>query len=319
MPAGIVYLTPPTTVMPISLSRAFTETQTWPARVNEYHDGASQRSLLLPQVRRSWQLTKRLTGVAANTLRTFWQMTGTAAFYFYNPKETSPLFSYDASGAATAGRRLVRFTTDWTQSAGLGRLDIPVGLIECIDGSPVLSANLGIVISQAWFQTNLDLANQCTAAEALVNLVAPLHGPGGVAVWGAAGGPSVVIGLSQNCAAINAAIATVSTMERWRALWLTVQAAVAAGMKSIVVMADGPDDYSGTILLSTLIAECVAAGATVYILGFYNSNGLWTYNPGPDATNFASLAAGTGGVYYPVATSGALAGVMPGIAAALLS
>ena len=319
MPAGIVYLTPPTTVMPISLSQAFTETQTWPARVNEYHDGASQRSLLLPQVRRSWQLTKRLTGVAANTLRTFWQMTGTAAFYFYNPKETSPLFSYDASGAATAGRRLVRFTTDWAQSAGIGRLDIPVGLIECIDGSPVLRANLGIVISQAWFQTNLDLASQCAAAEALVNLVAPLHGPGGVAVWGAAGGPSVVIGVSQDCAAINAAIATVSTMERWRALWLTVQAAVVAGMKSIVVMADGPDDYTGIITLSQLIALCVAAGAKVYILGFYNSTAIWLYNPGPDATNFTALAAGTGGVYYPVATPGALAGVMPGIAAALLS
>ena len=319
MPAGIVYLTPPTTVMPISLSRAFTETQTWPARVNEYHDGASQRSLLLAQVRRSWQLTKRLTGVAANTLRTFWQMTGTAAFYFYNPKETSPLFSYDASGAATAGRRLVRFTTDWTQSAGLGRLDIPVSLIECIDGSPELTANLGIVISQAWFQTTSDLANQCAAAEALVNLVAPLDGPGGVAVWGAVGGASLIVGLSHDCGAINAAIAATTSMQRWRALYVSVQAAVVAGMKSIVVMADGPDDYTGIITLSQLIALCVAAGAKVYILGFYNSTAIWLYNPGPDATNFAALAAGTGGVYYPVATSGGLAGVMPSIAAALLS
>ena len=197
--------------MPISLSRAFTETQTWPARVNEYHDGASQRSLLLPQVRRSWQLTKRLTGVAANTLRTFWQMTGTAAFYFYNPKETSPLFSYDASGAATAGRYRVRFTSDWTQSAGLGRLDIPVSLIECIDGSPGTYRQSGYRhLCKPGFKRTWIWRISALAAEALVNLVAPLHGPGGVAVWGAAGGPSIVIGLSHDCAAINAAIATVS-------------------------------------------------------------------------------------------------------------
>ena len=95
--------------MPLALSRAFTETHSFTSsRVNEYADGASQRSALLQIGRRSWQLSKHLPPATMDLLRAFWIAQGTAPFYFYNPKETSPAFSYDATGVATAGRYRVR-------------------------------------------------------------------------------------------------------------------------------------------------------------------------------------------------------------------
>ena len=90
---GTVKLVRPTAVMPLSLCRAFTETQTWPARVNEYRDGRSQRAALLDQPRRSWRLAKRLPFSLLQELRDFWSGQGEKAFWFYNPKETNPRFS----------------------------------------------------------------------------------------------------------------------------------------------------------------------------------------------------------------------------------
>ena len=121
--------------MPLSLSRAFTESQAFATRVNEYHDGTSQRSTMLDSPRRSWQLTKRLTAEDLTELREFWQEHGAGVFWFYNPKETSPPFSYDPTGAATAGRYRVRFANAWSQSAGVGRLDASVELVELFRGA----------------------------------------------------------------------------------------------------------------------------------------------------------------------------------------
>jgi len=132
MPFGVLNLVTPTVVMPLSFSRAFTETRTWPARVNEYHDGTTQRSPMLSLPRRSWALTKHLPPAALLALRNFWQAQCLASFYFYDPAETVPRYSYDPTGAAPAGRYCVRFASAWSQQTGMGSADAAVELMELL-------------------------------------------------------------------------------------------------------------------------------------------------------------------------------------------
>jgi hypothetical protein len=126
---GVVPLFAPTAVFPASLSVAFTEVQTWPARVNEYRDGTTQGTAMLGKVQRSWKKTKRLSPSALSTLLAFWQAQGAGAFWFYNPAET---LVCDPTGVATAGRYRVRFDGPWNQTIGLARGDVPVQLVETI-------------------------------------------------------------------------------------------------------------------------------------------------------------------------------------------
>ena len=132
MPSGVIQLTTPTAVMPLSLSRAFTETLTWPACVNEYHDGTTHRGAMLSRPRCSWSLTKHLRPATLIALRNFWRSQCLASFYFYNPPETNPRYSYDPTGAATAGRYVVRFASAWSQSTGIGSIDAAIQLIEVL-------------------------------------------------------------------------------------------------------------------------------------------------------------------------------------------
>jgi hypothetical protein len=132
MPFGVIQLSVPTVVMPLSFSRAFAETRSWPARVNEYHDGTTQRSPMLSAPRRSWASSKHLPPATLLALRDFWQSQGVASFYFYNPVETAPRYSYDPTGAATAGRYTVRFASAWSQQTGMGSIDAAVELIEVL-------------------------------------------------------------------------------------------------------------------------------------------------------------------------------------------
>ena len=75
---------------------------------------------MLGRSRRSWKLAKRLPPAAMETLREFWQARRLDAFFFYNPTETEPRYSYDPTGVATAGRYAVRFNSPWSQTAGRG-------------------------------------------------------------------------------------------------------------------------------------------------------------------------------------------------------
>jgi hypothetical protein len=51
-------------------------------------------------------------------------------FYFYDPYETVPKFSYDPTGAATQGHYTVRFEGPWEQAVGLARADVEISLVE---------------------------------------------------------------------------------------------------------------------------------------------------------------------------------------------
>lgn len=129
---GSVANAAPTTVLPQSLCRAFSHSRAYPILENEYKDGTSQRSVLATTSRKKWTLRKRLTPTQLSTLRTFYDArNGThEPFYFYDPYETSPKFSYDPTGVAGTGRYVVRFNTDWAQFVGPGRSDVDIELIE---------------------------------------------------------------------------------------------------------------------------------------------------------------------------------------------
>jgi len=122
----------PATVLPLSLCRSFVHERAYPLIENEYKNGESQRSVLATNSRKRWRLAKRLTAAALQTLRAFYDARNgsTEAFYFYDPFETSPKFSYDPTGQATTGRYTVRFNGDWQQASGPGRSDVQIELLE---------------------------------------------------------------------------------------------------------------------------------------------------------------------------------------------
>jgi hypothetical protein len=87
-------------VLPQNLCRAFTHSREYPVLENEYKNGESQRSALVTNSRKKWRLAKRLTTAALQTLRDFYDARKgrTEPFYFYDPYDTVPKFSYDPSG-----------------------------------------------------------------------------------------------------------------------------------------------------------------------------------------------------------------------------
>jgi phage-related protein len=119
-------------VLPQSLCRAFARSQEYPVAENEYRNGETQRSAAATNSRKRWRLVKRLTSDRLQQLRTFYaaRKGPTEPFYFYDPYETNPKFSWDPTGVAIAGRYTVRFDCGWEQSCGLGRSDVTIELLE---------------------------------------------------------------------------------------------------------------------------------------------------------------------------------------------
>ncbi len=122
----------PATVLPQTLCRAFVHEREYPVIDNEYRNGESQRSAQAATSRKKWRLSKRLSPANLQALRNFYDArNGThEPFYFYDPYETNPKFSWDPTGVETTGRHTVRFNMDWNQSAGPGRSDVEIELIE---------------------------------------------------------------------------------------------------------------------------------------------------------------------------------------------
>jgi len=129
---GSVQNAAPATVLPNSLCRAFAHAREYPVVENEYRNGESQRAVLATNSRKRWRLAKWLTPALLQQLRAFYEARKGPAepFYFYDTYETSPKFSHDPTGVATAGRYTVRFADEWSQSVGPGRSDVQIELIE---------------------------------------------------------------------------------------------------------------------------------------------------------------------------------------------
>jgi len=129
---GSVQNASPVGVLPWSLSRAFVRSQEYPVLDNEYAGGESQRSVLASNSRKRWRLAKRLTPTELTALRDFYEARKgpQEPFYFYDPWDANPKFSYDPTGQATQGRYTVRFAGGWEQSAGIGLIEVTLELVE---------------------------------------------------------------------------------------------------------------------------------------------------------------------------------------------
>jgi len=129
---GSVQNASPVGVLPWSLSRAFVRSQEYPVLDNEYAGGESQRSVLASNSRKRWRLAKRLTPTELTALRDFYEARKgpQEPFYFYDPWDANPKFSYDPTGQATQGRYTVRFAGGWEQSAGIGLIEVTIELVE---------------------------------------------------------------------------------------------------------------------------------------------------------------------------------------------
>jgi hypothetical protein len=129
---GSVANAAPSTVLPISLSLAFVHTREYPVIDNKYCNGESQRAVLAVNSRKAWRLAKRLTPTLLQQLRAFYiaRKGPVEPFYYYYPHETNPKFSHDPTGAATTGRYIVRFDSEWAQTVALGRVNVEIALIE---------------------------------------------------------------------------------------------------------------------------------------------------------------------------------------------
>ncbi len=129
---GSVQNASPATVLPWSLCKAFTRSQDFPVLENEYANGESQRSRLADTSRKSWKTARRLAPSVLQTFRDFCVARNGPheAFYFYDPWDTNPKFSYDPTGVETVGRYTVRFEGTWEQMAGMGRADVDISLLQ---------------------------------------------------------------------------------------------------------------------------------------------------------------------------------------------
>jgi hypothetical protein len=109
--AGTIASAAPSVVMPYSLAIAFRQQREYVNDENRYMAGEVQRSALVTTSRKTWTITKNLTNAQVAALRTFYlaQQGGLIEFWFYDVFETSPKFSYDMTGAASAGRYAARF------------------------------------------------------------------------------------------------------------------------------------------------------------------------------------------------------------------
>jgi len=129
---GSVQNASPVAVLPWSLSVAFVRSQEYPVLENEYRNGESQRSVEATNSRKAWRRHLRLALSQLAVLLSFYMEHHgpLIPFYFYDPYETSPKFSYDATGQSLAGRYTVRFGGVWVHSIGLGRADVTIELVE---------------------------------------------------------------------------------------------------------------------------------------------------------------------------------------------
>ncbi|MBN1567936.1 MAG: hypothetical protein JXA73_08810 [Acidobacteria bacterium] len=127
---GSVQNAAPTTVLPWSLSKAFTHSREYIVKENEYPDGTSQRGLLVSTSRKRWNTSRRLTASILASFRTFYlaRKSWLEPFYFYDPWDAN--FAYDPTGASSTGRYTVRFAGSWDQMVGMRRADCEIALIE---------------------------------------------------------------------------------------------------------------------------------------------------------------------------------------------
>ena len=129
---GSVLNAAPSSVLPWSLCVSFGRSQSFTVLINVYRNGESQRSRLVDTSRKVWKTSRRLTPSQLLEFQNFYDACKgpLTPFYFYDPWETTPKFSYDPTGVSVYGRYPVRFEGPWEQSVGLARADVEITLVQ---------------------------------------------------------------------------------------------------------------------------------------------------------------------------------------------
>ena len=120
----------PVGVMPAGLCSAFQEELRLESLVNSYPDGSSDRAALAVNVRHFFRFTRKVTAAQYTALWNFFHAHPHDAFYFYNLRETTPPWTWDASGNQPSGRYIVVFDGSWGDTTALGRSEASLGLRE---------------------------------------------------------------------------------------------------------------------------------------------------------------------------------------------
>jgi phage-related protein len=131
----------PVGVLPQTLCLAFTESRLFPMLAAKYHDGTTERSLIIDGVNaatslKTWSLSKRLKATDLATLKSFFAAHQGVPFYFYSPSEATPGTpvgsNYDPTGVATVGRYTVRFSSQaWSETSDIARTNVALEIAEC--------------------------------------------------------------------------------------------------------------------------------------------------------------------------------------------
>lgn len=131
MPASVRNASP-TRVMPAFLAKSFTASRVVAANENAYRDGSRQIGLLVNTSRKSFEAVLALSSSQLTAMRAFYESVkgGRGEFWFYYGPETSPAYTHDPTGVASAGRYSVVFESDWSQTVGMGRGEAQIRLIE---------------------------------------------------------------------------------------------------------------------------------------------------------------------------------------------
>jgi hypothetical protein len=122
----------PTDVLPSGFYSMLGEELRIESFVNNYPDGSSDRAPLAQYPRHFFKITRLVTAAQYATLWSFFSAHLIFPFYFYNPRETTPPFHPDPTGAATQGRYTVVWDGNWSDRYNLGRTEVSLGLREVV-------------------------------------------------------------------------------------------------------------------------------------------------------------------------------------------
>jgi hypothetical protein len=131
----------PSGVLPQVLCSAFSESRQFPMLAAGYHDGTTERSLIVDGVNgasslRTWKLNAMLTAVQEAALIAFFESHegGLIPFYFYNPVEAAPGSpfgsNWDGSGGAVTGRHTMAFRGGWSETTGMPITAAGIEMVE---------------------------------------------------------------------------------------------------------------------------------------------------------------------------------------------
>ena len=125
---GNVSAAAPATVLPVTISCAFSESREFPiVESGPYADGRSQRRNDAAYSRKVWVVSRRLTASEWTTLLAFWDARkGPQEPFYYYPDSAD----HDPTGASETGRATVRFADSLSRTMALARSQMEVRLIQ---------------------------------------------------------------------------------------------------------------------------------------------------------------------------------------------